>query len=65
MTDGGGARDRAAAGTPVVMGGGDGPMGALGAGILAPESGAYAYLGSSSWVSVAADAPCTTRRCAA
>jgi len=41
----------------VVMGGGDGPMGALGAGIIAPESGAYAYLGSSSWVSVAADAP--------
>ena len=45
------------AGTPVVMGGGDGPMGALGAGILGPESGAYAYLGSSSWVSVAAHAP--------
>lgn len=36
---------------------GDGPMGALGAGIVAPESGAYCYLGSSSWVSVAADAP--------
>ncbi len=45
------------AGTPVVMGGGDGPMGALGAGIIAPESGAYAYLGSSSWVSVASEAP--------
>ena len=45
------------AGTPVVMGGGDGPMGALGAGIIGPESGAYTYLGSSSWVSVAADAP--------
>jgi xylulokinase len=45
------------AGTPVVMGGGDGPMGALGAGIIGPGSGAYAYLGSSSWVSVAADAP--------
>ena len=45
------------AGTPVVMGGGDGPMGALGAGIISAESGAYAYLGSSSWVSVAADAP--------
>ncbi|MGI8458801.1 MAG: xylulokinase [Propionibacteriaceae bacterium] len=45
------------AGTPVVMGGGDGPMGALGAGIIGPDSGAYAYLGSSSWVSVAADAP--------
>jgi xylulokinase len=46
-----------AVGTPVVMGGGDGPMGALGAGIVDAESGAYAYLGSSSWVSVAADEP--------
>ncbi|MFP5283772.1 MAG: xylulokinase [Actinomycetes bacterium] len=45
------------AGTPVVLGGGDGPMGALGAGIVSPESGAYCYPGSSSWVSVAADAP--------
>ena len=45
------------AGTPVVMGGGDGPMGALGAGIIDATSGAYAYLGSSSWVSVAASAP--------
>jgi xylulokinase len=44
-------------GTPVVMGGGDGPMGALGAGIVSPESGAYTYLGSSSWISVAAEAP--------
>jgi xylulokinase len=44
-------------GTPVVMGGGDGPMAALGAGIVGPESGAYAYLGSSSWVSVASRAP--------
>lgn len=46
-----------AAGTPVVMGGGDGPCAALGAGIVAPESGGYAYLGSSSWVSLAADRP--------
>ena len=46
-----------AAGTPVVMGGGDGPMGALGAGITGPASGAYCYLGSSSWVSVAAETP--------
>jgi xylulokinase len=44
-------------GTPVVMGGGDGPMAALGAGIVGPESGAYAYLGSSSWVSMASHAP--------
>jgi xylulokinase len=45
------------AGTQVVMGGGDGPMAALGTGIVGPESGAYAYLGSSSWVSVASHAP--------
>lgn len=44
-------------GTPVVLGGGDGPMAALGAGITSPASGAYTYLGSSSWVSLAADAP--------
>ena len=46
-----------AEGTPVVVGGGDGPMGALGAGIVDAASGAYCYLGSSSWVSVASDAP--------
>ncbi len=39
------------------MGGGDGPMAALGAGITSAESGAYCYLGSSSWVSVASDTP--------
>ncbi|MER5391728.1 xylulokinase [Saccharopolyspora sp. NPDC002686] len=44
-------------GTPVVLGGGDGPMAALGAGVLDATCGAYAYLGSSSWVSLAADAP--------
>jgi xylulokinase len=44
-------------GMPVVMGGGDGPCAALGAGITSPESGAYTYLGSSSWVSLAADRP--------
>lgn len=44
-------------GTPVVMGGGDGPMAALGCGIVNAASGAYTYLGSSSWVSFAADAP--------
>lgn len=44
-------------GTPVVMGGGDGPMAALGAGIVDAASGAYSYLGSSSWVSLASDAP--------
>ena len=46
-----------ALGTPVVLGGGDGPLAALGAGVTTPDSGAYAYLGSSSWVSVSADAP--------
>jgi len=44
-------------GTPVVMGGGDGPMAALGCGIVDAASGAYAYLGSSSWVSFASDEP--------
>ena len=46
-----------AAGTPVVLGGGDGPLAALGAGRIDPGDGAYAYLGSSSWVSLAAAAP--------
>lgn len=45
------------AGTPVVMGGGDGPMAALGAGVVDSMSGAYAYLGSSSWVSFASEEP--------
>ncbi|QYJ17124.1 Xylulose kinase [Rubrobacter xylanophilus DSM 9941] len=45
------------AGTPVVLGGGDGPCAAVGAGITTPGSGAYAYLGSSSWVSLASEKP--------
>lgn len=45
------------AGTPVVVGGGDGPCAAVGAGVIAAGNPAYAYLGSSSWVSVAADEP--------
>ena len=45
------------AGTPVVIGGGDGPTAALGAGIIDEHSGAYAYLGSSSWVSISAPEP--------
>lgn len=45
------------AGTPVVIGGGDGPTAALGAGIVDEHSGAYAYLGSSSWVSISAPEP--------
>lgn len=45
------------AGTPVVLGGGDGPLAALGVGVLDPADGAYVYLGSSSWVSVSATEP--------
>lgn len=45
------------AGTPVVLGGGDGPMAALGTGIVDPGDGAYTYLGTSSWVSMSALAP--------
>jgi xylulokinase len=45
------------AGTPVVIGGGDGPCAATGAGVVTAGSGAYAYLGSSSWVSLADAAP--------
>ncbi|MGW5693364.1 xylulokinase [Streptomyces asiaticus] len=45
------------AGVPVVIGGGDGPLAALGAGVLTPEDGAYTYLGSSSWISVSARRP--------
>jgi xylulokinase len=44
-------------GTLVVIGGGDGPMAAVGAGVVSPAAGAYTYLGSSSWVSLAAHAP--------
>ncbi len=45
------------AGTPVVIGGGDGPLAALGAGVVTPDDGTYAYLGSSSWVSFSATEP--------
>ncbi|MFC7404315.1 xylulokinase [Georgenia alba] len=43
--------------TPVVMGGGDGPIAAVGAGVVAPSDGAYVCLGTSSWISFAAEAP--------
>ncbi|TFD76431.1 xylulokinase [Cryobacterium sp. Sr8] len=43
--------------TRVVMGGGDGPVAAVGAGIVAPEDGAYVSLGTSSWISFASDTP--------
>ena len=44
------------AGTPVVIGGGDGSCAAAGAGCVR-EGVAYNYLGSSSWISVATRAP--------
>jgi xylulokinase len=44
-------------GTPVVLGGGDGPMAAVGAGVLTPEDGAYVCLGSSSWISASTTRP--------
>lgn len=43
--------------TPVVLGGGDGPMAAVGAGVIHPEDAPYVCLGSSSWVSASARAP--------
>jgi xylulokinase len=44
-------------GVRVVMGGGDGPIAAVGSGIVAPQDGAYVCLGTSSWISFAAAAP--------
>ena len=41
----------------VVVGGGDGPIAAVGAGVVTPGSGAYAYLGSSSWISLTSTEP--------
>jgi xylulokinase len=45
-----------AAGTPVVIGGGDGACAAAGAGVVA-EGAAYNYIGSSSWIALATEAP--------
>jgi xylulokinase len=44
-------------GTLVVLGGGDGPMAAVGAGVITPDDGAYVCLGSSSWISASTTAP--------
>jgi xylulokinase len=44
------------AGTPVVIGGGDGSCAAVGAGVVS-EGSAYNYLGSSSWVALATREP--------
>src|SRR5512133_2748184 len=45
-----------AAGTPVVVGGGDGCCAAAGAGVVR-EGSAYNYLGSSSWIAIASKEP--------
>ncbi len=45
-----------AAGTPVVIGGGDGCCAATGAGVVR-EGSAYNYLGSSSWIAIATKEP--------
>ena len=45
-----------AAGTPVVIGGGDGCCAAVGAGVVA-EGSAYNYVGSSSWIGIATREP--------
>lgn len=45
-----------AAGTPVVIGGGDGCCAATGAGVVR-EGSAYTYIGSSSWIAIASRQP--------
>ncbi len=45
-----------AAGTPVVIGGGDGVCASVGAGVVAQGS-AYNYVGSSSWIALATEQP--------
>jgi xylulokinase len=45
-----------AAGTPVVIGGGDGSCAAVGAGVIG-EGAAYNYVGSSSWIAIATPKP--------
>jgi len=45
-----------AAGTPVVIGGGDGACAGVGAGVIEPGD-AYCYVGSSSWISFASETP--------
>ncbi len=51
------------AGTPVIIGGGDGPCAAVGAGVVRQGS-AYNYIGSSSWIAIATASPSSTQRCA-
>ncbi len=44
------------AGTPVVIGGGDGSCAGVGAGVVEP-GGAYCYVGSSAWISICSRQP--------
>lgn len=44
-------------GTPVVIGGADGCTSALGVGLVGADSGAVVTLGTSAWISAAADSP--------
>ncbi|MDR7233700.1 xylulokinase [Agrococcus sp. BE272] len=57
LTDDAAAATGLPKGTRVVMGGGDGPIAAVGAGVVAPEDGAYVCLGTSSWISFSAEQP--------
>lgn len=45
-----------AAGTRVIVGGGDGACAGVGAGVVTPGS-AYCYIGTSAWISISSDAP--------
>lgn len=45
-----------APGTPVVIGGGDGPCAGVGSGVIA-EGLAYNYFGSAAWIGIASDSP--------
>jgi xylulokinase len=44
-------------GTPVVVGGGDGPIASVGAGAIHPRDGAYVCLGSSAWIAFSSARP--------
>lgn len=44
------------AGTPVVIGGGDGACAGVGAGVVEPGQ-AYCYIGTSAWISISSDNP--------
>jgi xylulokinase len=44
------------AGTPVIVGGGDGACAGVGAGVVSPGS-AYCSIGTSAWISISSDAP--------